>query len=280
MPQDANALDTKQMCADGSNAPTKIQSPQTTLHTDLPNETTDAIIDAAVFAGTTHAAPVQAGDGTTPLSFVPIGGTFIDSAVAPQTKPASLSVTNEDGKNHAPLPLTLSLVLPRSEKSASPSPIPIPLRPQPDNQSRANSVHSGLLTSPDPDRERYSTENLSTLWRGVKALKRYHAAHNRQYPGGFSLPGLAKTAPMIQRLAKLPKPPLTSDEFMTDFDVQYRLDVMLARGIKAVLPQITEYLGMDDSRDVPKEPTHDTRNVVKEPSDDNRDINKELVDNS
>jgi len=85
---------------------------------------------------------------------------------------------------------------------------------------------------------------------------------------------------MILRLAKLPKAPLTSDEFMTDFDVQYRTDITLARGIKAVLPQIMEYLGMDDSQNVPKELTHDTRNMAKELSDDNRDIDKDLVDDS
>jgi len=52
---------------------------------------------------------------------------------------------------------------------------------------------------------------------------------------------------MIQRLAKLPKPPLIHTEFMTDFNVKYRADITLARGLEAVLPQITEYLGMDDS---------------------------------
>jgi len=112
MPQNANTLDTKQMHADGSDTSAKIQSPQTTLHTNLPDEVTNAIVDAAVFAGTTHAAPIQAGDGTAPLSFVPIGGTFTNSAVAPQAKPTSPSATNEDGKNHAPSPLTLSPVLP------------------------------------------------------------------------------------------------------------------------------------------------------------------------
>ena len=81
-------------------------------------------------------------------------------------------------------------------------------------------------------------------------------------------------------LAKLAKTPLTNAEFMTDFDVKYRADITLARGLKAVLPQLTEYLGMDDSQNVLKEPTHDTRNVDKELRDDNRDVNKELVDDS
>jgi len=85
---------------------------------------------------------------------------------------------------------------------------------------------------------------------------------------------------MIHRLAELPKPPLTNAEFMTDFDDKYHADIMLARGLKTVLPQITEYLGMDDSRDVLKEPTLDTQNEDKETSNDNRNVNKELVDDS
>jgi len=55
---------------------------------------------------------------------------------------------------------------------------------------------------------------------------------------------------------------------MTDFDVRYRVDVTLMRGLNAVLPQIAKYMDMDDSRDVPKEQTHDTRNVAKELGDD------------
>jgi len=112
MPQDANTLDTQQMHANGSDTSAKIQSPQTTLHANLPDEATNAVVDAAVFAGMTHAASVQAGDGTAPLSFVPIGGMFTNSAVAPQAKPISPSAANEGGKDHAPSPLTLSPVLP------------------------------------------------------------------------------------------------------------------------------------------------------------------------
>jgi len=74
------------------------------------------------------------------------------------------------------------------------------------------------------------------------------------------------------------EPPRCQADYMTDFDVRYRVDVTLNRGLRAVLPQITEYLDTDDSRDVLKEQTHDTRDVAKEPSDDNQDIDKELVD--
>jgi len=54
------------------------------------------------------------------------------------------------------------------------------------------------------------------------------------------------------------EPPQHASDYMTDFDIRYRVDVTLARGLKMVLPQIEEYLDMDDSRDVLKEPTHDT----------------------
>jgi len=67
----------------------------------------------------------------------------------------------------------------------------------------------------------------------------------------------------------MPKPPLSNTDFMTDFDVRYRTDITLGRGLRAVLPQIAEYLDMDNSRDVLKELTHDTRNVDKELGDDN-----------
>src|SRR5882672_3266887 len=95
--------------------------------------------------------------------------------------------------------------------------------------------HSSLLSSLDPDRERYSSENLSTLWKRVQALERYHAAHNRQYPGGFSLPGLVKAAHMISKLTKMAGPPSVPADFMTDFKDRYRVDVTLARGLAAVL---------------------------------------------
>ena len=103
-----------------------------------------------------------------------------------------------------------------------------------------------MLTSPGTARERDSLEDLSTLWRRIQALKRFRAAHN-WYPGGFSLPGLAKAAPLIARLVKMTEPPRSPADYMTDFDVRYRTDVTLERGLKAVLPQIEEYLEMDDS---------------------------------
>ena len=121
---------------------------------------------------------------------------------------------------------------------------------------------------------------MSTLWKRVKALSRYHAAHQRQYPGGFSLPGLAKTTIMVKRLTTMTEPPLHKSDFMTDFEVRYQLDKTLTKGLEIVLPQIREYLEMDDSRDVLKEPTHDTRNVDKELSDDSQDVNKDTVDDS
>jgi len=85
---------------------------------------------------------------------------------------------------------------------------------------------------------------------------------------------------MITKLARMSEPPTSPADFMTDFEVRYCVDITLARGLRAVLPQITEYLDMDDSRNVLKEPTHDTRDVVKQRSDDNRDVEKEEVDDS
>ena len=76
------------------------------------------------------------------------------------------------------------------------------------------------------------------------------------------------------------EPPRSPADYMTDFDVRYRVDVTLARGLNAVLPQLAEYLDMDDSRDVPKKQTHDTQHVAKQLSDDNRDVDKEEVDDS
>jgi len=96
----------------------------------------------------------------------------------------------------------------------------------------------------------------------------------------FSLPGLAKAAPLIASLVKMTEPPHHTSDYMTDFDVQYRVDVTLARGLTAVLPQLEAYMDTDDSRDVLKEQTHDTRNVDKELGDDNRDVDKEGVDDS
>jgi len=205
---------------------------------------------------------------------------FTNTAAAPQTEPIGPSNADKDGEDNAPSPLALSPIPPRSEKSPSPPPLPTPSRPQPSSQSRADSSHSGVLISSGADRECHSPEDLSTLWRQVKALDRYHTAHNRRYPGRFSLPGLAKTTPMIKRLTGMAEPPQHSSNFMTDFDIRYRSDVTLARGLKAVLPQIAEYLDTDDSRDVLKEQTHDTRNMDKELSDDSRDVDKDTADDS
>src|SRR5712671_1436206 len=279
MPSNANTVDTQQVHASGSNAPTEVSSPQTTFSTSIPDEATNAVIDAVVFAGTTHSAPVQARDGTAPLSFVPIGGTFTKDATTPQTESVSPSVTNKDGEDHAPSPLTHSPIPTQSERSTSPTPLPTPPRPQLGHKSRTHSIHGSLLADPDTHREHNGLEDMSTLWRRIQALKRFRAANNR-YPGGFSLPGLAKAAPLIARLVKMTEPPRHPSDYMTDFDVQYRVDVTLGRGLTAVLPQLEEYLDMDDSRDVPKELTHDTRDVAKEPSDDNRNIDKQLVDDN
>src|SRR5712672_3795660 len=234
MSNNASAINAQQVPANNSNAPTEIPSSQTALPTGVPNEATHSVVDAAVFAGTTHAAPVQIRDGTTPLSFVPIGGTFTKDATTPQTEPISPSVTNKDGEDHAPSPLTLSPIPMQSERSTSPSPLPTPPRPQLGRKPRTNSIHSSLLADPSTHRERDSSEDLPTLWRRIQALKRFRAAHNR-YPGRFSLPGLAKAAPLIARLVKMTKPPRHASDYMTDFAIQYRVDVTLARGITAVL---------------------------------------------
>src|SRR5712672_746794 len=136
MPSNANTIDTQQVLANDSNAPAEIPSSQVSLPTSIPDEATNTVIDTAVFAGTTHAAPVQIRDGTAHLSFVPIGGPFTRDTTTPQTEPTNPSVTNKDRENHAPSPLTLSPNPSQSEKSASPSPIPIPLSPQPDHEPR------------------------------------------------------------------------------------------------------------------------------------------------
>src|SRR5882672_1131252 len=67
-----------------------------------------------------------------------------------------------------PSPLTLSPIPAQSEKSASPPPLLTPLRPQSGHKSRANSIHSSLLTDPDTDRERDGSKDLSILWRRVQ----------------------------------------------------------------------------------------------------------------
>jgi len=62
---------------------------------------------------------------------------------------------------------------------------------------------------------------------------------------------------------------------MTEKEIRHRLDLTLAKGLQATLPQLTEY--MDDSRDVLKELTHETRDVAKELRDDSRHVLKDLA---
>jgi len=248
MTSNAGTIDTQQVHADSSHSTTKIQTSQTTLPPIVPAKSTLAAVDVAVFAGTNDANPVQARDRTPALSFVPIGGTFTyTNNTTPQTEPMDHPANNEDREDHAPSPLTLSPTSPQPEKSTSLSPIPIPPRPQHNRQSGTDSPRSSMLPGTDPDRERHGQEAMSTLWRRVKALHRYHAAHQRQYPGGFSLPGLAKTTIMVKRLTEMPEPPQSLADFMTDIDIRYRRDEVLAKGLQIVLPQLAEYLGMDDS---------------------------------
>src|SRR5882672_4817683 len=110
MPSNANTVNTQQVLTNSSDTPTEVSSSQATLPTSIPNEATNAVIDTTVFAGTTHAAPVQIRDGTAPLSFVPIGGMFTSDTTTPQTESASPAVTNQDGKNNASSPVALSSI--------------------------------------------------------------------------------------------------------------------------------------------------------------------------
>jgi len=73
---------------------------------------------------------------------------------------------------------------------------------------------------------------------------------------------------MIRELNDAPNPPENLTNFMTEQDIHHRLDLKLAEGLRAVLPQLAEYLSLDDSRDVLKELTHETRHVAKELRDD------------
>jgi len=244
-----------------------------------PVKDSPTVINTAVFAGMSSMGPVQVRDGTPCLSFVPVGGTFIDAdtIASLQSQPAAYLATIKDREDNAPSPLTLSPIPPCSEKSASPTPLPIPPRPQTDNRSGAGSADNSVLTSADPDRDHYNHETLLTLWKQVKALRQYHAEHGRRYPGGFSLPGLSKTAVMIQELNDMPNPPQNLANFMMEKDIRHRLDLKLAEGLQAVLPQLAEYLSMDDSRDVLKELTHETRNMAKELRDNSRHVLKDLA---
>src|SRR5712671_7134443 len=80
---------------------------------------------------------------------------------------------------------------------------------------------------------------------------------------------------MIRILNDLPKTPENLADFMMEKEIRHRLDLMLAKGLQAALPQLAEF--MDDSRNVLKELTHETRNVAKELRDDSRHVLKDLA---
>src|SRR5712671_5946757 len=80
---------------------------------------------------------------------------------------------------------------------------------------------------------------------------------------------------MIRILNDLPKTPQNLADFMMEKEIRHQLDLTLAKGLQAALPQLTEY--MDDSRNVLKELTHETRNVDKELRDDSRHVLKDLA---
>jgi len=250
MPSNANTIDTQQVLANSSNAPAKYRAPKWHFQPASPMRPPTQS-STPPFSQARPRSPCQTRDGTAPLSFVPIGGTFIKDTATPQTEPTNPPVTNKDGEDHAPSPLALSPIQWQSEKSASPPPLPTPPRPQPDHESRANSVHSSVLTDLIQIGNVTARKTCPPSGGGSRPSSEFRAVHNR-YPGGFSLPGLAKAAPLIARLVKMTEPPRHAADYMTDFDIRYRVDVTLARGLKAVLPQLEEYLDMDDSRDVLK----------------------------
>ena len=82
---------------------------------------------------------------------------------------------------------------------------------------------------------------------------------------------------MIRELNATPNPPENLADFMTEQDIRHWLDLKLAEGLRAVLPQLAEYLAMDDSRDVLKELTHETHHMAKELRDDSRHVLKDLA---
>jgi len=168
MSRNASPINSQQVHADNGTPTAEVSSPQATLPPSSPVQAIHTLVDAAVFAGSNIAGPIKIRDGTPHISFVPIRGTFTDATIAPQAEP--ISPANKDGKNNAPSPLALSPTPSRTEKSPSPPPIPIPPRSQPGNQPGADSPHRSVLIGADTDRERHSPEDLSTLWRQVKAL--------------------------------------------------------------------------------------------------------------
>jgi len=158
MSDNANTIEQQQVQPiDNVNTAAKVQSPQVAFPPVTPIKDSPVVIDTTVFAGTSSMGPIQVRDRTPCLSFVPIGGTFInaDTITSLQSQPVAYLAAIKDGENNAPLPLTLSPIPPCSEKSASPIPLPIPLRPQTDNRSGASSANDSVLTSTDPDRDRY-----------------------------------------------------------------------------------------------------------------------------
>jgi len=52
---------------------------------------------------------------------------------------------------------------------------------------------------------------------------------------------------MIWELNAAPNPPENLADFMTEQDIRHQLDVKLAKGLQAVLPQLAEYLSLDNS---------------------------------
>jgi len=131
MSSNADTINTQQVSTDNSNTTTKVQSPQAVFPPVTPIKDSPVVIDTAVFTGTSSTGPIQVRDGTPRLSFVPVGGAFIDAdtITSLQSQPAAYLAAIKDGEDNAPLPLTLSLIPPCSEKSTSPIPLPIPPRP-------------------------------------------------------------------------------------------------------------------------------------------------------
>src|SRR5712671_5803275 len=80
---------------------------------------------------------------------------------------------------------------------------------------------------------------------------------------------------MIRIVNDLPKAPENLADFMTEKEIRHRLDLTLAKGLQAALPQLAEF--MDDSRNVLKQLTHKTHDMDKELRDDSRHVLKDLA---
>jgi len=123
MSNNASTLDTQQMHTDGSNTSTKIQSPQTTLSTSLPNEATDTIVDChTVFTARPTQPPFRSETETAPLLFCPNWRDVHQRCVAPQAKtelaPPPLTRTERIMLLSSFTPL---LVLPRPRRTQPPA---------------------------------------------------------------------------------------------------------------------------------------------------------------